>query len=658
MKKIDAETFLAFRYPSNARISPDGDLVAMLLKQPVLDENRYLSDIWIAERKSGAVRRLTARRNVAAYCWMPCGDILFTLAGDKPEKGVATKYYKISPFGGEAEEFACLPIRGGMPVFLEDGRWLVNAQTDLLTDDEDPAPGNETKPRDDSYRVFEEVPFWSNGNGDVSKRRQTLFVCDPKEGCVKRLTPRDFDVYSFDCKGDAVVMTGASFDCTRPHEPGLYTACLRDLTMKEIVAPLGYDISSPVFVDEQTALFQMKKAHVNRYAVGDLCSLDVFSGEITSLHPCDYSMGYGGATTDVSQDSGRGAVACGGKLWFIETEDDGSYVRCCGRDGVFSERLTKDGSTTSIDVKDGYAVIIAQRGDKLPEVYELLPGCEEKQITCFNEEVFKELEVSTPKFMKYTGSDGFEIHGWIMAPIGYEPGKKYPAILNIHGGPRGVFGSVFHHEMQLWAARGYFVLFCNPRGSDGRGEKFANLYGKYGDWDYVNIMEFTDKCLEICPDIDPERLGVTGGSYGGYMTNWIIGHTDRFKAACAQRSISNWITYEGTGDISYWFNPGEHGGNFETDAHLLWDISPMKFADKAKTPTLFIHSDEDYRCYMGEGIAMYTVLKMNGVDARMVLFRGENHGLSRNGRPRSRVRRMEEIVYWMDKYLKEGEENA
>ncbi|MBQ1525446.1 MAG: S9 family peptidase, partial [Firmicutes bacterium] len=523
MKKIDAETFLAFRYPSNARISPDGDLVAMLLKQPVLDENRYLSDIWIAERKSGAVRRLTARRNVAAYCWMPCGNILFTLAGDKPEKGVATKYYKISPFGGEAEEFACLPIRGGMPVFLEDGRWLVNAQTDLLTDDEDPAPGNETKPRDDSYRVFEEVPFWSNGNGDVSKRRQTLFVCDPKEGCVKRLTPRDFDVYSFDCKGDAVVMTGASFDCTRPHEPGLYTACLRDLTMKEIVAPLGYDISSPVFVDEQTALFQMKKAHVNRYAVGDLCSLDVFSGEITTLHPCDYSMGYGGATTDVSQDSGRGAVACGGKLWFIETEDDGSYVRCCGRDGVFSERLTKYGSTTSIDVKDGYAVIIAQRGDKLPEVYELLPGCEEKQITCFNEEVFKELEVSTPKFMKYTGSDGFEIHGWIMAPIGYEPGKKYPAILNIHGGPRGVFGSVFHHEMQLWAARGYFVLFCNPRGSDGKGEKFANLYGKYGDWDYVNIIEFTDKCLETCPDIDPERLGVTGGSYGGYMTNWIIG---------------------------------------------------------------------------------------------------------------------------------------
>jgi dipeptidyl aminopeptidase/acylaminoacyl peptidase len=369
-------------------------------------------------------------------------------------------------------------------------------------------------------------------------------------------------------------------------------------------------------------------------------------------------MGFGGATTDVSQDGGRGTVACGGRLFFIQTEDDGSYVRSCGKDGAFSERLTEDGSTTSIDVTEDWTVFVAQRGDLLPELYELLPGGGEKRISHLNDEVFEGLEVSTPRFMKYTGSDGFEIHGWIMAPIGYEPGKKYPAILNIHGGPRGVFGSVFHHEMQLWAARGYFVIFCNPRGSDGRGEAFANLYGKYGDWDYVNIMEFTDKCLEICPDIDPERLGVTGGSYGGYMTNWIIGHTDRFKAACAQRSISNWITYEGTGDISYWFNPGEHGGNFETNAQLLWDISPMKFADKAKTPTLFIHSDEDYRCYMGEGIAMYTVLKMNGVDARMVLFRGENHGLSRNGRPRSRVRRLEEIVDWMDKYLKEGEENA
>src|SRR5699024_11134194 len=132
---------------------------------------------------------------------------------------------------------------------------------------------------------------------------------------------------------------------------------------------------------------------------------------------------------------------------------------------------------------------------------------------------------------------------WVMEPVGYEPGKKYPAILHIHGGPRTAFGSVFHNEMQLWASQGYFVLFCNPRGGDGRGMAFADLLDKYGDVDYKNLMEFTDECLKQYPDIDTGNVGVTGGSYGGFMTNWIIGHTDRFKASASQRSIANWITF-------------------------------------------------------------------------------------------------------------------
>ncbi|MBR0139444.1 MAG: hypothetical protein IJM17_04050, partial [Firmicutes bacterium] len=257
MKKINAETFLEFRYPSSPRISPDGKSVGLLLKQPVMDENRYKADIWTVPTDGSCPRRITARTNVADFAWLPCGKLLFTLAGEKSDKGVKTKYYAIDPKGGEAEEYCSLPLRSGMPVILEDGSWLVKAKTDLLTDDADPVPGNETESRDPAYRIFEEVPFWSNGNGDVSKIRQSLFVCDPKAGTVKRLTAPQFDVYSFDCRGDMVVMTGAEFSGTRPHEPGLYVACLRTMSVEEIVAPLGYDISSPVMIDGSTALFQM-----------------------------------------------------------------------------------------------------------------------------------------------------------------------------------------------------------------------------------------------------------------------------------------------------------------------------------------------------------------------------------------------------------------
>ncbi|MCF0151538.1 MAG: S9 family peptidase, partial [Firmicutes bacterium] len=474
---------------------------------------------------------------------------------------------------------------------------------------------------------------------------------------VERLTPVNFDVMSYDVKENTVLITGAAFDDVNPHEKGLYAADLTSLKMRELIAPYTYEIGAAKLLCCDKALVQMKKMGSNRYACGDLCSVDLCNGAIVILHGMDFSVGSVGVTTDAALDSGKSVVVENGLMHFIMTEYDSCYVRTCTADGVISEKLTEDGAVTSIDVKNGHTVMVAMRGDRLPELYELNEKGEEVCLTCFNKDLGGELCVSSPEFLTYTGSDGFDIHGFVMKPAGYEEGKKYPVILNIHGGPRGVFGSVFHHEMQLWANSGYFVIYCNPRGSDGRGEKFANLYGKYGDWDYVNIMEFTDVCLDRYPAMDEQRMGVTGGSYGGYMTNWIIGKTDRFKAACAQRSISNWITYEGTGDISYWFNEGEHGATIE-NAKALWDISPMKFADKAKTPTLFIHSDQDYRCFMGEGITMYTVLKMNGVDARLVLFKGENHNLSRNGRPRSRVRRMEEIVNWMDKYLKDGEKNA
>ena len=140
-----------------------------------------------------------------------------------------------------------------------------------------------------------------------------------------------------------------------------------------------------------------------------------------------------------------------------------------------------------------------------------------------------------------------------MKPADYEEGVSYPAIFHIHGGPRTVFSDVFHHEMQMWANAGYFVFYCNPRGSDGRGTDFGNINGIYGTVDYQNLMDFTDEVLKRYPQIDTARVGVTGGSYGGFMTNWIVGHTDRFKAAASQRSISNWVSFEHNSDIGHTF---------------------------------------------------------------------------------------------------------
>ena len=294
-------------------------------------------------------------------------------------------------------------------------------------------------------------------------------------------------------------------------------------------------------------------------------------------------------------------------------------------------------------------LLVIMRGLNLQEVYRVDNGTETR-ITSFNEWVTQERVLAEVEPLNVETAPGVIIDGWVMRPVGYQAGEKYPAILNIHGGPKTVYGSVFFHEMQYWAAQGYFVFFCNPRGSDGKGNAFADIRGKYGTIDYEDLMSFTDEVLRRYPDIDQERLGVTGGSDGGFMTNWIIGHTrsEQLHLSAAYRTGYLWLDY----GYRYFFAPDQIAADPWTDYLKLWEHSPLKYADRVKTPTLFIHSNEDYRCWLPEALQMFSALKYHGVDSRLVMFRGENHELSRSGRPKNRIKRLEEITAWFDRYLK------
>ena len=253
----------------------------------------------------------------------------------------------------------------------------------------------------------------------------------------------------------------------------------------------------------------------------------------------------------------------------------------------------------------------------------------------------------------FLNTDGVDIDGFVMKPVGYEPGKRYPGILHIHGGPKMVFGPGFHHEMQLWAASGFFVCYCNPRGSCGKGNAFADLQGKYGEVDFRDLMEFTDEVLRRYPEIDADRMGVAGGSYGGFMTNWVIGHTDRFRCAVSQRSIANYVGDYLLSDIGYYYVPDQQLGTIWEHPERLWKASPLTYADRVKTPTLFIHADKDYRCTLANGLEMFAALKLHGVESKLCMFYGENHDLSREGKPSNRISRLSEILHWMEEHLKE-----
>lgn len=275
-----------------------------------------------------------------------------------------------------------------------------------------------------------------------------------------------------------------------------------------------------------------------------------------------------------------------------------------------------------------------------------------EKITELNTEFVDNRTIVASEEITYKSKDGTQVHGWIMKPAGFEDGKKYPLVTNIHGGPHALYGNTFFHEMQVLAAKGFGVLFVNPRGSHSYSQEFVDaVRGDYGGGDYEDIMAGVDYALENYEWVDSEKLGVTGGSYGGFMTNWIVGHTDRFKAAVTQRSISNWTSFRGVSDIGYYFTDWQIKADFY-DIDKMWHHSPIKYVKNMKTPLLILHSERDFRCPMEQAEQLFIALKYQGVKTRFVRFPEADHNLSRTGKPNLRIKRLEHLSEWFENILK------
>ncbi len=283
-------------------------------------------------------------------------------------------------------------------------------------------------------------------------------------------------------------------------------------------------------------------------------------------------------------------------------------------------------------------------------VYERKTGTTRRR-TRFNENWLRRVELGQIEEVWFKGADNNDLQGWILKPPDFEPHRKYPSILEIHGGPWSQYGDVFMHEFYYLAAHNYVVYFSNPRGGAGYGEAHSqSIHRNWGVNDYKDIMVWADYMTQQ-PYIDTERMGITGGSYGGYMTTWTIGHTDRFKAAVAQRVLSNALSFWGSSDMGYFFADVWSGKPPWEDFEAYWNQSPIKFVGNVQTPTLVIHSEEDYRCRLEQGEQLFLALQELGVESEMVLFPGEAHGLSRMGRTDRRIVRLNHILRWFDTYL-------
>ena len=668
MKKIELEDIVKYRFLSEIRYAPGGEAAAFVVSQADMEENAYESFIWLYE--NGEIRRLTGLGKESGFAWLDDHRLLFPAARSAAEKKRAeagdpfTSYYVIDIRGGEAQPFLTVPFSARMILPLDETHFALTGAVDaacpdlyLLTGEEREKALKEKKEQKD-YEVIDELPFWFNGAGFVNKKRTALFLADTggEEPVFTRITAPTENAGRPELLGDELLFSVQDYTVRQPILGFRIDAVnWRTRDIRRVYETEEYELEGMSAAGEvlYLAATDGKRHGLNENAW--VFTLDPAAGDLKLLRREEYSM-YGSVGSDCRLGGGQENAVREGRLYHVTTREGSALLYRLDPDGTAEPVITKEGSIDCFAMSEAHDTIllVAMYDMKLQELYAFENG-ELRQISHFNDGILADRYVAQPEYLE-AESAGMTIGGWVLKPADFDPDRTYPAVLDIHGGPKTVYGPVFMHEMQLWAGMGYFVFYCNPKGSDGRDSAFMDIRGDYGGTDYRNLMDFTDAVLKAYPQIDPGRVCETGGSYGGFMTNWIIGHTDRFCCAASQRSISNWLSFYGVSDIGPYFSADQTAGDPFDSPEKMWEQSPLAYAKNVKTPTLFIHSDEDYRCPLEQGLQMATALMQRGVPARLCLFHGENHELSRSGKPKHRLRRLKEITEWFETYAKGSEE--
>lgn len=623
------------------------------------------------------------------------------------DPSLGTDLYRIALDGGEAQLVCHVP--------LEVSDWAqVGPHTLLLI-------ARELRDSASRYAALTDIPFWNNGDTYVSGTRVRLYladlehldVSDPRRPVAlpRLLTGPLEGVTGWGLSADRATAYYFADDYRHASDPktalravDLATCQVRELSCAPrmfyqglavlpagtAAAPAGDPAS---FSPDQAARCDHNRllvlatdmdAHgLNEEPFAYVCDARDGSSFTRVVDPGFYADLFNSVGSDCRHGRGRDQVDVGGALYLLRSVGDSSWVTRVDASGRSTDLVAQEGSVETLETADGRTLYyVAMRPNMLPEIYrrvlpldsdlaactgreleEAVAASREERLTSYTEQCLADVDLVDYQSFDFA-SGGDTLTGYVLPPLGYRPGAgpldggRYPGILWVHGGPKCTQGTLLFHELQFLCGLGYFVFFTNPHGAGGRSREYMDIFGHYGEQDFEDLMTFTDQVLSRYPDIDPDRLAQMGGSYGGFMTNWVIGHTDRFRCANSQRSISNWTSKFGTADIGYYFNNDQTKGDPWDHVERMWDQSPLKYADRCTTPTLFMQSENDYRCPLDQGLQMFTALQLHGVPSRMVVFKGENHELSRSGRPLARIRRLAEIADWYARWLKglpEGE---
>ncbi len=653
---MTAEDLYKLKSVNDPQVSPCGTKAVYVQTSIHEEKHQYISNLFLTNLEKNTSSQWTygEGKNTSPR-WSPDGSSLAFLS----DRNGLNQLFLMSAAGGEAKALTKEHLSVSQPVWSPDGTKILAAISLAPSDELDKEDKDEKKQPEPL--VVDDMRYKSDAAGFVKNRKRQLAIIDVKTGELELIGSREFDYNDGAWSPDGKSIGFTSNMTDDPDQTlisDVFILSLETNEQQQLTNSNGFFGNLSWSPDGSYLSFLGHEKEFQSATFSKIWLYSMKSGELT-CYSADWDVHISDA---VVADFISGSVYPG-LIWTENSQGFYFILTDQGNTGVYYGSL--EGQTLPVRFEQEHvyglsvhtgshtAVLGISRPDHPGDLYffDFSTG-ENRQLTNVNEEFLQKIELAVPEAIEWKAEDGLELHGWIMKPAGFKDGEKYPLVLEIHGGPHAMYANTYFHEFQMLASSGKAVLYTNPRGSHGYGQHFVDqVRGDYGGSDYTDLMSAVDYALETYDYIDKDRLGVTGGSYGGFMTNWIVGHTNRFKAAVTQRSISNWISFYGVSDIGYYFTEWEIGGDLINDFDKLWHHSPLKYVTNVETPLLILHGEKDYRCPVEQAEQLYIALKRLKKETKFVRFPEANHELSRSGHPKLRIDRLNHIKGWFDEYL-------